>query len=221
MFFNLVFKPKIKILLIVFLIILFIINIISFVYLKKLESKVDGKTIKLNLNDIKSYIASYDMTVISNKNIHTYRVSEKCNIKTNHTILEYLDYMKNCVIIELKNNSCIITNSGNMLGLNSQITNNNKNISSISTFIYIYNKINGKCACKKEAYLNNNEIKITLNICNNNNCVIKNIVDIKEISKLDLNLKDNVPLTYIIYDKNKKEYISILYNIFKINEFEG
>ena len=218
---NVVLKSKLKIFLVLLMLVILIATLVSYVYLKNIKQELNGEKIEYNLNDIKSYSTTFDMTVISNKNINTYGVEEKCNIQNNHTILKFLDYMKNTVTIEFKDSTCTIKNSGNMLGLNTQITNNNKNISSISTFLYIYNNINGSCGCIKEEYKKDDEIKITLNICNKDNCILKDLICIKDLSKLELTLKKGKPLTYVIYDKNKKEYISILYNEFNINEFEN
>ena len=218
MFVNIILKSKIKLFLVLLFFILLISTITSYIYLRKTDVKLNGKKIDFNMGNISGYNTNYDMTVISNKNIHTYRVEEEYDIKNNYSKLKYLDYMKNTVTIELKENSCSITNSGNMLGLNTQITNNNKNISSFATFIYMYNLINGKCECKKEEYLKEDEIKIVLSICNQDKCIFKGLVCAQDLSKLEVCIKNNTPLTYVIYDKNKKEYISILYNEFKFKD---
>lgn len=222
MFLNLLFSKKRKIILSIIILVLIILIILLLTLYHKLDIKINGNKSEFDINslNLEKYTTNYDMTVISNKNIHTYNVSESYNRNENISILKFLDYTKNEVQIKLNNNTCTISNSGNMLGLTTQITNNNKNISSFSTFIYLYNLIDGSCLCKKKVYSKDNNIILCINICNEDNCKLKKNLGHLDISKLELTLKSEIPKTYIIYDKNGKENISILYNTFKFNVFE-
>lgn len=187
-----------------------------FLLFKIIDKTKNGDAIsyKLDLN-FKNYYVQYDMTVISNKNINTYNVKEwhKEDIMTK---LEYLDYMKNIVTITLQGKSCSISNSGNTAKL---IINNmyeNKNITSLSTFGYLYNMVQN-CCCSKTQYVKNEELVVTITFEKGCGCGCYEIVEKLSISSLELILIKGIPKNYTILDKNKKEYISIVYNIFEKN----
>ncbi len=217
MFLNISLKSCSKWRFIAFIItvILFLIAIISMVTFigsiqnkDKLEGNVDlGFT---------NYYVQYDMTVISNKNINTYNVKEwhKEGVITK---LEYLDYMKNVVTIILENNTCNISNSGNTAKL---VINNmfeNKSISSLSTFGYLYNSGCEPNCCSKTQYVKEGETVVTLSFKQGCTCACSKIADELGISSLELILIDNKPKNYTVYNKNKKEYISIVYNVYEKN----
>lgn len=51
------------------------------------------------------------------------------------------------------------------------------------------------------------------------NCIICNNLKKADISKLQLELnKEYIPITYVIYDKNMSEKVSIVYNSFELNK---
>ena len=51
------------------------------------------------------------------------------------------------------------------------------------------------------------------------NCIICNNFKKVDISKLQLELnKEYLPVTYVIYDKNMAEKVSIVYNSFELNK---
>ncbi len=195
-------------------VIIFVVSI--FVMLKVIDKIKNGEIFKGELDlSFREYYAQADMTVISNKNINTYAVKEW--YKEGYTKFEYLDYMKNKVVITLKDNSCIIQNSGNTAKL---VVNNmidNKNIASLSTFGHMYNNHSDACNCEKQKHIKDNETIITIILNENCNCSCNcnKIVQDMGIKTLKLVLVDGVPKNYIILDKNKKEYISIVYNVFE------
>ena len=164
----------------------------------------------------KKYYTEYDMTVISNKNINTYAVKES-HIEGKYTKLEYLDYMKNIVNITLEKGTCTISNSGNIAKLTINNMLDNKNISSLSTFGYIYNLKLDNCMCVKEEMVKEDEINLKIKFAKSGECICSKYAQDIGISSLELILIDGFPKNYIILDKNKKEYISIVYNVFKEN----
>lgn len=217
MFINFCIRSKWKIIVIVLITIIIFAGIITTILLKT-DKVINGTKIKFDVTnlDIPRYYAKYDMTIISNKNINTYSVSEWYE-KGVQTKLEYYDYMKNTVTILLKDNTCYITNSGNAANLTVNNIANNKNVSSFSTFMYVFNLIDSSCNCKKSSYEKEDKISLMVDVCTLENCKIKEVFKEQKMSKLELVIKDNIPLNYIVYDENKNEYISIVYNIFEIN----
>lgn len=200
-------------------IIIGIILLISFSFwlIISTEEKLYGKEIEIKDEQINlsKYYASFDMTVISNKNINTYVVKEWYE-KDGKCTLEFLDSMKNNVVIINENGVCTITNMDNAANILASNVGLVDNISSFSTFIKLYNNINGKCDCTKTAHSKNGETKITINIDGLCKCTCCNSINSKDISKLEVVIKENIPVTYIVYDKNKNEHISIVYNTFEI-----
>lgn len=178
-----------------------------------LNFSINGKKItKENIHEIKFYQTIYDMTVVSNKNINTYFVKEwyKENVGNK---FEYLDYMKNTFAVILNKDSCYIKNSGNKAYFVTQNIYGNKNISSMSFFLRMYNT---KCNCKKEAYSKNNEDRYIIQVSKEDSCILKDILDKLKVDKLELVVKDGLPLTYTIYSSGI-EYISIVYRSVDVN----
>ena len=216
MFLNISLKSKSKWVLVVFIVAVIIFIISSFVMLNVIDKMKNGEIFKGEIDlSFSQYYVQADMTVISNKNINTYAVKEWH--KEDYTKLEYLDYIKNKVSIVLEENKCTIENSGNMAKL---IINNmvdNKNVASLSTFGYMYNSHSDSCTCERKKHLKDAEtiITIVLNESCKCNCNCNKIVQNMGISILKLILVNGVPKNYIILDKNKKEYISIVYNVFE------
>lgn len=178
-----------------------------------LNFSINGKKLtKKNIHEINFYQTIYDMTVVSNKNINTYFVKEwyKENVGNK---FEYLDYMKNTFTVILNKDSCYIKNSGNKAYLVTQNIYGNKNISSMSFFLRMYNT---KCNCKKEAYSKNNEDRYIIQVSKEDSCVLKDVLDKLKVDKLELVVKDGLPLTYTIYSGGI-EYISIVYRSVDVN----
>lgn len=217
MFLNISINTKDKWAVIVFILttlILITAIFLMIIFINKIK-KGDVFNNKLDLSFV-NYYTEYDMTVISNKNINTYAVKE-WHKEGNATKLEYLDYMKNKVSITLENNVCSIVNSGNTAKL---IINNmidNKNISSLSTFAYLYNMNCEECGCEKNKHIKENEVIVTISFKEDCKCNCGRITSELGVYAIKLILLNNVPQNYIIYNKNKKEYISIVYNVFETN----
>lgn len=215
MYLNILLKSKKRwiIFVIITTILLFLIGI--FLMIRQIDKIQNGSKFKGNLDlNFTNYYTEYDMTVISNKNVNTYNVKEwhKEGVITK---LEYLDYMKNVVTIVLEGNICSITNSGNTARLMINNMYNNRNIASLSTFHHMYNSNKPECCCEKTKYVKEEEIIASINFKQGCTCGCKAMVDELGISKLELILVEGIPKNYIVYDKNKKEYISIVYNIYE------
>ena len=216
MFLNVSLKSKGKWILIVFgiSVVIFIVSI--FTMLNVIDGIKNGKIFRGELDlSFNEYYIQADMRVISNKNINTYAVREWH--KENYTKLEYLDYMKNKVSIVLKDNNCSIENSGNIAKLTINNMVDNKNIASLSTFGDMYNNHSDNCCCDKQKHIKDNETVITIVLSENCKCSCNcnRIIQDIGVNTLKLILVDGVPKNYIILDKNKKEYISIVYNVFE------
>lgn len=188
-----------------------------------IEDIIGSVGTKDNIFNMYSYFAEFEITVASNKNTNTYKMKEwyKKDVGTKQ---EYLDSEGSKVhIITLKNKTVIKNeNQKNVLKIDPYLT-SYTNLLSINTFLDIYNKaINKPCCFTAASYEKVNNINMIIdNTCKNINeckCDYMNIV--KNVSKMQLKLDINtgLPLTYIVYDHNKKECISILYNKFEINK---
>ena len=217
MFLNISLKSKNKWRIFVFIITAIFLGISIFLMLKVINKIKNGEilTKKIDLS-FTEYYTQYDMTVISNKNINTYNVKEWHKEEV-ITKLEYLDYMKNIVTITLQNNECSISNSGNIAKLVINNMAENKNIASLSTFGYLYGLNCNGCKCSKTHHIKDNETIVAISFKEGCICGCCEIVKDIGISKLELILIGGKPKNYTIYDKNKKEYISIVYNTFEKN----
>lgn len=217
MFVNISLKSKRIWCVLVFAITVVILALSIFLMQGAIEKTQNGDAVvqKLDLS-FSEYYVQYDMTVISNKNVNTYNVKE-WHKTGGITKLEYLDYMKNTVTITLEGNTCNISNSGNTARLVINNMYENKNIASLSTFAYLYNSHNAECCCQKAEYLKDGEIVVSIAFKEGCKCMCSKITEELGLSKLELILKDGIPKNYIIYDKNKKEYISIVYNVYEKN----
>jgi len=217
MFFNISLKSKDKWIVIVGIVTVIILSASISLMLVNIYKIQNGEVLKEKIDlTFTNYYANYDMTVISNKNINTYNVKEwhKEGVITK---LEYLDYMKNVVTITLENSSCNISNSGNTAKLVINNTYDNKNITSLSTFGYLYHMVQDNCGCTKTEYVKDKVTTITINFKAGCQCNCNKITEELGISRLELVLTDGAPKNYIVYDKNKKEYISIVYNVYEKN----
>ena len=217
MFLNISLKSKRKWIVIVFVITVAILTTSIYLMTLIMDKTKNGNKLfgKLDLS-FENYYVQYDMTVISNKNINTYSVKEWHKEGT-MTKLEYLDYMKNIVTITLKGDTCNISNSGNTAKLVINNMTGNKNIASLSTFGYLYNLNCEGCNCVKSKHVKEGETTIKLELKGGGLCKCDKIADELNISILELIFVEGIPKNYIVYDKNKKEYISIVYNVYEKN----
>lgn len=170
-----------------------------------------------------SYYAEFEITIISNKNVNTYKMEEwyKKDVGTKQ---EYLDSEGAKVhIITLKDKTVIKNeNQKNVLKIDPYIS-SYTNLISINTFLEIYNKSkDNPCCFTAESYEKVNDINMIIdNTCKNiDECKCEYSDIVKSVSKIELKLDINtgLPVTYVIYDHNKKESISIVYNKFEINK---
>ena len=216
MFLNISLKSKWKWILVVFLVSVIIFIVSIFAMLDIIDQIKNGEVFKGQIDlSFNEYYVQADMTVISNKNINTYAVSEWH--KEGYTKLEYLDYMKNKVLITLNDSNCTIENTGNTakLVINNMV--DNKNVTSLSTFGYMYNNHSDTCKCERQKHIKDKETIITI-VINENckcSCNCNKIIQDIGVNTFKLILVGGVPKNYIILDKNKKEYISIVYNVFE------
>lgn len=186
-----------------------------------ISSKIDeisfGKKIVLNENtlNLSSYYAEYDVTVISNKNTNTYSVKEwyKENLGSK---IEYLDYMENIVSVVTNPTSLYISNNGNKASILTDNIYTLENVLSLATYINIFNK-DITCGCTKDVYQKDSEINIIYSVCGKENCMQSVNLKHMAVTSFELNIKDNVPITYTVYTENKKEYVCIVYNKFETN----
>jgi len=195
-------------------------NILRGTIIDDIIGKIGEKDSIFNMH---SYYTEFEITVISNKNTNTYTMKEwyKKDIGTKQ---EYLDSESSKVDIITTKDKTIIKNENqkNILKIDPYLT-SYTNILSINTFLDIYNKSTEQSCCFTAAsYEKANNINMIIdNICKNTGeckCEYMNIV--KNVSKVELKLDKNtgLPLTYIVYDNDKKECISIVYNKFDINQ---
>lgn len=215
MFLNVSLKSKGKWMIFVFITLVVMLVVSMFFMLKIIDKTENGDVLEGKLKlDFSSYYVQYDMTVISNKNINTYSVKE-WHKEGDITKLEYLDYMKNVVTITLQGNTCNISNSGNTakLVINNMI--DNKNIATLSTFWYLYNLDCGSSCCTKTQYVKDKEIIVKIEFKDECDCGCNKIVEDLGVSALELILQNNKPKNYTVLDKNKKEYICIVYNTYE------
>jgi len=175
-----------------------------------------------NVLNMTSYYAEFEITVKSNKNVNTYVMKEwyKKDVGTKQ---EYLDSNNDKVTILTLNNKTIIQNENqkNVMVLDENIT-KYTNLLSINTFLNIYQKYKEQeCCFDANSYEKVNDINMILdNVCKmGESCDCDENEVVKHVSKIELKIDKNTgkPLTYIVYDNDKKECISIVYNKFDIN----
>lgn len=195
-------------------------NILRGTIIQDIVQRIGTKDSIFNMDD---YYTEYEVTVVSNKNTNTYAMKEWYKKGVGNKV-EYLDSDGSKVHIITREDTIIIKNENqkNILTLDPYLS-YYTNVLSISTFMDIYNKsVDGSKCFSANSYEKVNNINMIIdNICKmkeNCTCEYKNIV--KNVSKIELKLDKNsgLPLTYIVYDHNKKECISIVYNKFDINQ---
>ena len=164
--------------------------------------------------NISSYYAEYEMTVVSNKNINTYFMKEWYK-KGVGGRLEYLDYMGNTTRVISNKTSCYMSNSNNKAEM---IVDNrgSENFLILATYSNIFNK-NITCSCVRNIYEKDNETNVIYSVCNKENCMQSDGLKRMGITGFELNIKDNIPISYMVYMENKKEYACIVYNKFNVN----
>lgn len=216
---------------IVGIVILFAIVLIIIYTFGKVSRVLNGVSIKNiieyigvknnNIFNMTSYEAEYTMVVVSNKNVNSYNIKEIYD--SGKTKYEYLDSSGSKVFLIINKDKIKIQNENQKNILIQDFKNTYlTNTISISTFLEIYNKkkasnveenaiINMENIEIKE-YLKNGYISLTIMFNSDENIF-------KDISRITLEIDDKtkLPVTYVIYNKNKKEIVSILYNKFNIN----
>lgn len=195
------------------------LNISRGTNIKNVIERLSGKS---NILDMESYYAQLEITVISNKNTNTYSMEEWYKKDVGNKV-EYVDSSNFKVSILTLKDKAIIRNENqkNFLMITPYIV-KYTNLLSISTFVKIYNEsLKEMCCFSANSYEKLDNINMILdNVCKMGeecNCEVYEIV--KNVSKIELKLdkKTGQPLTYIVYDNDKKEQISIVYNKFDIN----
>lgn len=195
-------------------------NILRGTVIDDIIEKIGTKDSIFNMD---SYFAEFEITVISNKNTNTYKMKEWYK-KEVGTKQEYLDSEGSKVNIITMKNKTVIKNETqkNILKMDPYIT-SYTNLLSINTFLDIYNKsIEKECCFTAASYEKVNNINMIIdNTCKNiNECKCEYMNIVKNVSKIELKLDKNtgLPLTYIVYDNDKNECISIVYNKFDIDQ---
>lgn len=195
------------------------LNISRGTNIKNVIERLSGKS---NILDMESYYAQLEITVISNKNTNTYSMEEWYKKDIGNKV-EYVDSSNFKVSILTLKDKAIIRNENqkNPLMITPYIV-KYTNLLSINTFVKIYNEsLKEMCCFSANSYEKLDNINMILdNVCKMGeecNCEVYEIV--KNVSKIELKLdkKTGQPLTYIVYDNDKKEQISIVYNKFDIN----
>lgn len=191
--------------------------------LKKNKVQNNNLFVKEDVFNINSYYASYQATIVSNKNINSYLIDEWYKADVGHKI-SFMDKTGNICSYIITNNTLQIksTNQINTLKIN-EFTASNVNTLSILTFIEIYNSINANNQCCEIKYYNSNDEKyivITSSKKNNIKCkMCKLYENNKYFYSLELILnKNNIPIRYNIKDKDNNDRISIIYNKFQYNQ---
>ncbi len=194
-------------------------NIFNGMLIDDIMGKIGAKNNVLNMEN---FYTEFEVTIVSNKNTNTYNMKEWYK-KDVGSKVEYLDNSNSKVNILIKKDNITLKNENqkNTLIINPYVL-KYSNLLSINTFINIYNKSKEKeCCFSANSYEKANNINMILeNICKNKDKCECEFVDIvNSVSKLELKLDKNsgLPLTYIVYDNDKKECISIVYNRFDIN----
>ncbi len=189
-----------------------------------------------NIFNMTSYEAEYTMIVVSNKNMNSYNIKELYD--KGKTRYEYLDSNNLKVTVIINKDKIKIENGGqkNIMIEDFKTTMLSNNIS-ISTFLELYKEIKDKNSIqdnnesKSESesvqievkeYLKNEYLKVVMTVkkCDKGNRDEERLYNIfKDISRIELEVdeKTKLPSTYVVYNKNKKEVVSIIYNKFNIN----
>ncbi len=187
--------------------------------IKNIVEKLSGKS---NILDMQSYYAEFEMTVVSNKNTNTYSMKEWYKEDAGSRV-EYLDSSESKVIILTLKDKTVIQNENQKNSIS--ITPNvfkYTNLANLSTFVKIYNQSLSKMCCfsansyEKLDYIN----MIVDNVCEmGESCNCEEYEIVKNVSKIELKLDKNtgIPVTYIVYNNDKNEWISIVYKKFDIN----
>lgn len=195
------------------------LNISRGTIIKDIIGKMNGKSNVLNMQ---TYYAEFEMTVISNKNTNTYIMKEWYKNDVGSKV-EYTDSSGSKVnIITLKDRAIIQNeNQKNKLLITPYVI-KYTNLLNLSTFIKIYNNnLKESCCFTANSYEKLENINMILdNTCKmGDNCTCEVHELVKNVSKMELKLdrKTGMPLTYIVYDNDKKESISIVYTRFDMN----
>lgn len=189
-----------------------------------------------NIFNMISYEADYTMVVVSNKNTNSYNIKEIYS--DGKTKYEYLDSTNSKVVITINKDKVKVQNENQKNVLIQDFKNVGLNNSiSISTFLELYKNKKGVNANNKaqgdelaymegleiNEYLKNGYLRIIMKAKHHE---INGMTDsesfknmFKDISSIELEIekKTKLPSTYVVYNKNKKQVVSIIYNKFNIN----
>lgn len=190
----------------------------------KAQHIVLGKKITSeNVLNISEYIAEYDLTVVSNKNVNTYFVKEEYLGDCHKFSL--LDCLNNITDVTVQNGTVTIKNEKqkNELAFNDFGLNESK--LSLASIIKVYNIIKeGKntCDCECEVYEKENSFFVYLFACQKaqDEFCINSILSDTHFSEIQLEIdkKTGVPHTIYVLDKNKNTINCIVYTKFENRE---
>lgn len=225
-----IFKSK-KTKVFVAIITVILISLIAVYTLYKVSRLLNGDSIKniteyiggkeSSIFNMTSYEAEYDVIIISNKNTNSYAIKELYS--SGKTKYEYVDSIGSKVSMIINQNKIKIQNDSQKNVMVQDFENiGMENTISISTFLEIYNIKGSIPIIETKEYLKDGYLKILMKVRQNedvNNLDDKYTNILKNISniELEINEKTKLPSTYIVYNKNKKEVVSIIYNKFNIN----
>lgn len=191
---------------------------------------------KSDLFGATSFYCEYAMNVFSNKNQNQYQMKEWYvkDEKNYQFRIESIMKDKTFFTIVGNNHAILISSDDQISKINlSEYELNMTNVSSVSTFLHLFHKINerihennhAKECCKIEQKEIDNKVSyiITLNKekMKESDCDICSqfLNNGMHFSKFELILKeDKIPSQYIVYDESGKTYLDIVYNNFVINE---
>lgn len=211
---------------------------IYLITLNKKEIVIEKKDDIFNVN---SYNAEYNITVVSNKTTNKYHMKEeyKKEVTENNENAQENEFFKfvtsneigDTITYEITNNSLKISSSNEINNyILSDYLMKKRNIFSFSTFSSIYNDINllnedsSKNSCAKittEEFDNKTLYRMTFKKdCNCEICTkYKELFRAGiQITKLELVISNetNMPIEYVVYNKDNMAYIDISYENFQL-----
>lgn len=196
----------------------------EYIYGKRVGDFFKNTNTSQKLLNSTSYFASYDMTVVSNKTTNTYTVEEYYK-HPNKFRFNYVSKSQKPFSIIIDGKSVTIQNSQelNVFSMPEYIT-DTMNFSSIYSILTLYKQFTStQHTCNCECKIYEKDSTYTMYICAgsalDDMCIICNKLKPADISKLQLELNEEyMPITYVIYNKNMLEQVSIVYNSFELNK---
>lgn len=196
----------------------------EYIYGKRVSDFFKNANNSEKLLNAKSYHTFYDMTVVSNKTTNTYSVEEYYKEPNKFRFNFTSKPQKNFSII-VDGDKIIIQNSNelNVFSVEKHMP-DTRNFASIYTILTVYKeftKSTHTCNCECKIYEKDSKYTMYVNAGSSfdETCIVCSTVKSEDISKLQLELtKEYIPVTYIVYNKNMLETISIVYNNFELNK---